>query len=218
MSFEVSRLTAALVPLNADLENRLSEFLRLTRELISSPLFKRPKLELQFTPRKDEYFTTTLEASVDYLQAKGTMTSFRQLWQDGEAYQFPVVRSRLRQHAVASNGPDSPRFIAWADELGKAYSDACRRFPDFVVLEADIGAGGDVVEHGPVRVERIIDNWINGDIAHSDPARRARIDAAGDAEMYAFALLAGVQEVTKVYVLLAQMAKAILDEPALRPQ
>jgi hypothetical protein len=36
--------------------------------------------------------------------------------------------------------------------------------------------------------------------------------------MYAFALLAGVQEVTKVYVLLAQMANAILREPALQPQ
>jgi hypothetical protein len=217
MSFPVSRLTTALDPLDAELENRLSEFLRLTRELTSSPLFKNPKLELQFTPREDEHFTTTLEASVDYLQAKGTMMSFRQLWQDGEPYQFPVVRSRLRQHAVVSSRPHSPKFIAWADELGKAYSDARRGFPDFVVLEADIEAGGKVVERGPVRVERIIDDWINGDIAHSDPERRARIDAAGDPEMYAFALLAGVQEVTKVYVLLAQMAKAILDEPALRP-
>lgn len=82
------------------------------------------------------------------------------------------------------------------------------------MLEAEVGQSGVLCDEA-VRAERIVDDWINGEVFHDDEDKRRRIDWAGDPDAYLFGLLSGVQELTKVYVLFARMAKAILEEPSL---
>jgi hypothetical protein len=117
----------------------------------------------------------------------------------------------------ASGRADSADLVTWLDELGKEYSNVRRQLPDFTVLEAELAPNGEVGRDGSVRAERIIDDWINGRVFHSDQEKGDRIDAAGASVMYEFSLLAALQEVTKIYVIFARMAKAILAEPGLQP-
>lgn len=93
------------------------------------------------------------------------------------------------------------------------YSRLRRELPDFSVLEAEVGADREILRDGPVRAERIVDDWVNGVVFHSDNEKRDRVLFAGAPEMYLFVLFAAVQEFAKVYVVFARMAKAILAEP-----
>lgn len=213
-SFSVAKLPEALSPPDADLRRRLELFVRTTRGLTQSPLFKSPSLTLECTPRGDGTFNVVCVAPVDDLGMRGLLTYFRKLWQSGEAAQFGRLRSDLRRHVEGSTLPASPELVGWLDDIGKADKAARRALPDFSVLEAEIGES-EILRNEAVRAERIVDDWVNGEVFHDDEDKRRRIDWAGDPDAYLFALLSAVQELTKVYVLLARMAKAILDEPAL---
>lgn len=146
----------------------------------------------------------------------GAAHLLRQLWQHGEFAQFGALRGRLRRHVEASGLPAPAELVGWLDGIGRADAHARRAYPDFAVLEAEVGES-EVLRDEAVRAERILDAWVNGEVFHPDAEKNARIDWAGDSEAYRFALLAAVQDMTKVYVLFAPMAKAVLDEPALAP-
>jgi len=117
---------------------------------------------------------------------------------------------------VGSGLPTSAELVAWFDDIGRADRDARRSHPDFAVLEAEVG-DLEVLRDEAVRAERILDDWVNGEVVHSNADKNARIDWAGDPEAYRLALLAALQQMTSVYVLFARMTKAILDEPVLVP-
>lgn len=213
-SFAIANLPDALTPPSPDLRRRLELFVRTTRSLTQSPLFKSPTLSLECTPRGDGTFDVVCIAPVDDFGMRGLLTYFRKLWQSGEPAQFGRLRRDLRRH-VASNGlPASVELLGWLDDIEKADKAARRALPDFSVLEAELDDSG-VLRDEAVRAERIIDDWVNGEVFHDDEDKRRRIDWAGDPDAYLFGLLSAVQELTKVYVLFAQMAKAILEEPRL---
>lgn len=153
-------------------------------------------------------------APVDDFGMRGLLSYFRKLWQSGEPAQFGRVRSDLRRHVERSGLPASPELGDWLDELGKADKAARRALPDFSLLEAEVGDSG-LLRDEAVRAERIVDDWVNGEVFHDDEDKRRRIDWAGDPDAYLVGLLSAVQELTKVYVLFARMAKAILEEPRL---
>lgn len=213
-SFSIAKLPEALSPPDADLRRRLELFVRTTRGLTQSPLFKSPSLTLECNPRSDGTFDVVCIAPVDDFGMRGLLTYFRKLWQSGEAAQFGRLRSDLRRHVERSGLPASAELVGWLDDIGKADKAARRALPDFSVLEAEMGDSG-VLRDEAVRAERIVDDWVNGEVFHDDDEKRRRIDWTGDPDAYLFALLSAVQELTKVYVLLAQMANAILNEPAL---
>lgn len=213
-SFAIAKLPEALSPPDADLRRRLELFVRTTRNLTQSPLFKTPSLSLECTPRGDGTFDVVCVAPVDDFGMRGLLTYFRKLWQSGEPAQFGRLRSDLRRHVERSGLPASAELAGWLDDIGKADKAARRALPDFSVLEAEVGESG-VLRDEAVRAERIVDDWVNGEVFHDDEDKRRRIDWAGDPDAYLFGLLSGVQELTKVYVLFARMAKAILEEPSL---
>lgn len=215
-TFNPDKLPHALTPPETELRAKLERFVYLMRELTQSDLFLPNALSLRFLPRDDGLFDVECVAPLNDLEMRGLLTYFRQLWQDGEFAQFNALRGQLRQHVDASGLPASPELVEWLDDVGRANRRARRSFPDFGVLEAEIDES-EVLRDEAVRAERILDDWVNGEVFHSDAEKNAHIDWAGDTEAYRFALLAAVLEITKVYVLFARMAKAILDEPALTP-
>lgn len=218
VKFDPARIPTAMDPLDPTLVADLGRFVNVTRGLTQSPVFKQPQLALELTPEAGG-FVPALQAPVDDLGMRGMLTYFRQLWQDGEATQFSALRSRVRVHVASSNEPDRAGLRAFVDDLGKQYSKVRREAPDFRVLEAEhFGKDGEVAGDGNMRIERILDDWVNGEVFHSDQEKRDRVLGPGVEEMSRFALLAAVQAMSKIYVLFARLAKAILDEPAVQPQ
>lgn len=215
-AFAVSKLPAALTAPDFGLRARLERFVHLTRGLTQSALFRPGALSLRCIPRDDGLFDVGCVVPINEFEIRGLLTYFRQPWQHGEFAQFGALRGRLRRHVEVSGLPASAELVGWLDSIGRGDADARRAYPDFAVLEAEVGES-EVRRDEAVRAERILDDWVNGEVLHSDAEKNARIDWAGDPEAYRFALLAAVQDMTKVYVLFAQMAKAILDEPALAP-
>ncbi len=214
-AFSVARLPDAMTPPGEELRWRLERFLEVVQGLTRSPLFTSPSIGLNLVPRGDELFDVECVTPVDDFEMRGMLTYFRHLWLSGEPAQFGRLRGDLRHHVEASGLPASAELVGWLDGVGRADRVARRSFPDFSVLEAETSPVG-VVRDETVRAERIIDDWVNGEVFHSDAQQKARIDWAGDVEAYRFALLAAVQEVTKPYVLFGRMVKAILSEPALQ--
>lgn len=210
------RLGDAFGPLDADLHDGLAEYVHVVRSLTASPLFGPGSVGLQLSPREDGQFDVSAQAPVDWDGLRGAMTYFRRIWMNNERTCFTRLRNLLRANAVVRGGQESDALIAWLDELGKEHSRVRKEMADMGVLEAHI-EDGKLVEDGPVSPERIIDDWFKGEIFHGEPDRRERLDAAADPEAYLFALMIAVQELTRVYVLFARLARSILAEPALQP-
>lgn len=206
----------AFSPLDADLRHRLEEYVHVVRSLTASPLFGRGSVGLHLSLREDGQFDVSAQAPVDWDGLRGALTYFRRMWMNDERTCFARLRNMLRANAVARGGQDAATLTAWLDALGEEHSRVRKELPDMAVLEGHI-EDGKLVEDGAVTPERIIDDWFNGEIFHGDPEPRGRLDAAGDAEAYVLGLMVAVQEVTRVYVLLARLARAILAEPALHP-
>ncbi len=213
-AFDIAKLPDALTPPDPDLRRRLELFVRTTRGLTQSPLFRSPSISLECTPRGDGTFDVVCVSPVDDFGMRGLLTYFRKLWQSGEPAQFGRLRSDLRRHVEGSGLSVSAELVGWLDDIGGADKAARRAYPDFTVLEAEVGDAG-ILRDEAVRAERIVDDWVNGEVFHDDEDKRRRIDWAGDPDAYLFGLLTAVQELTKVFVLFGRMAKAILEEPRL---
>lgn len=216
-AFPVARVSEAMTPLDQELQQRLERFLELIRGLTQSPLFKSTPIGLNLTPGAEGLFEVECVAPIDEFGMRGMLTYFRQLWLSGEPAQFGGLRNDLRRHVNDSGALASPELVRWLDDIGRSDRQARRSCPEMSVLEAEVGASG-VLRDEAVRSERIIDDWCNGEVFHSDTEKRARINWAGDADAYRFTLLAAIQDVTKVYVLFGRMAKVILSEPTLLPE
>lgn len=220
---DFSRVGQALQPVEEELRGRLTTYLRVVRTLTASPLFKRGSVGLIFTPRGDGKFDVAAQAPLNWDELRGALTSLRRLWMDGEPTFFSRLRNLLRANACARGGAAAQDLVDWLDALGKEFSRVKAEWPlaadgeqSMAILEGHED-GGQLVDDGLVTPERVIDDWFNGEVFHGKEKHRRRIDAAGDPEAYVLALMIAVQEVTRVYVLLARLAKAILDEPSLQP-
>jgi hypothetical protein len=205
---------ALTAPTAAEVE-KLRRYLQLVRRLTSAPLFK-GACTVGVNLRHDDngVLQQDIIAPVSELEMSGLLTSFRQLWMASEPSAFPHVLALLRKNAAALGGAAADALIAELDDIGKAYKDVRKSSPDLDVLEAQLD-GDQLIDDGPVRAERVLDDWVNGDIFHSDPEKRERFQNREDRNMYWLALLVTVQDIAKVYVRLARVIKDVLHEATL---
>src|SRR5436305_686128 len=97
----------------------------------------------------------------------------------------PRHRRRHLDHARADG------LNAELDDVDKNYKAVRRSSPDVSILEAQLD-GDKLIDDGPVRAERVLDDWVNGDIFHSDPEKRERFESREDRNAYWLALLVTV--------------------------
>ena len=199
----------------ADEVEKLRRYLQLVRRLTSAALFKgKCTVGVNLHHDDDGVLQQDIIAPVSELEMSGLLTSFRQLWMASEPSAFPHVLAMLRKNAHALSGPAAQALIAELDDIGKDYKAVRKSSPDLSVLEAQLD-GDKLIDVGPVRAERVLDDWVNGDIFHSDPEKRERFESREDRNTYWLALLVTVQDIAKVYVRLARVVKDILHEPTL---
>lgn len=208
-------VVGAVSPPTTDELIQLRRYLQLVRRLTDAPLFKGDcTVGVHLLPDEDGALQQTVISPVNELEMAGVLTSFRQLWMSGEPAQFPKVLATLRTNAMALGGPTAQALIAELDDIGREYKEVRRASPDLGVLEAEF-EGDLVTQDGPVRAERILDDWVNGDLFHSDPEKRERFESREDRNMYWLALLVTVQDMAKVYARLGRIVRDVLHEPQL---
>jgi hypothetical protein len=211
MNLDPAALQQALNPLGTDEVARLRRYLQLVERLTAAPLFHGgEQVGIDISPEG----RVAVIAPVDELQMRGLLTEFRQLWMSTEPSAFPRIFAELRASACARGTAQAQGVIAWLDELGRQYREVRKSSPDLGAFEAEFGESGEVARDEAVRAERILDDWVNGDIFHSDTSKRERFENAPDRDVYWFALLVAVQDMTRVYVALGWLVKQILNEPS----
>jgi hypothetical protein len=201
-AFDIVKLPEALTPPQPDLRRRLELFVQTMRDRTQSPLFRSPSISLECRPRGDGTFDVVCVSPVDDLGMRGLLTysarSGRTVSQRGSAGSGATSggtwRAVGRRRRPSSSGGSTTSAARTRRRAGPFRSHRARG-----------GVGNaSVLRDEAVRAERIVDDWVSGEVFHDDQDTRRRIDWAGDRDAYLFGLLTAVQELTKVDVLFRQ--------------
>lgn len=197
-------LVRALAPFAPLQVTQLERFLEVARRLTNeSPLFA-PGEKVGVEIWSDGVKSI---APVDRLQTAGLLTDFRQLYGPNEECSYSKLSALLGKHSLDSEEGETLRV--WLKELNRVHKECLIH-----------GAGFPWTMPGEqmnfATTAALLDDWLNGDVFHSDPAHGARHRAAAEDASHRTALLTSVQALMGVYVSLARVIKLIVAEPVLR--
>ena len=137
---------------------------------------------------------------------RSMMMDFRRLWMSGEPTFFPRVRNKVRSHADPEM-PQGAAALAVIDLLGKEFKEACEEGV-LGVLRQGVPENPDNIKW--IKAHEVVNDWINGDAFHGDPARQARVER-WETSSYEFVLIKGVNRITNIWLAFCVLLDAILD-------
>jgi hypothetical protein len=121
------------------------------------------------------------------------------------------LRNVLSRHANDKGTPEGEQAVQDLKTWKADYQGALRESPMGTMFAAEPGAT-ESVEYTP---KDILEDWLNGVFFHWDRDAAGRVEGP-DRAMHAFFLIAGVQHVARYMLELGELARAIVNEPALR--
>ena len=136
---------------------------------------------------------------------------FRQLYQQSDETEVGKVRNMLSKHAHEQGTPEGAQTVEDLKSWKADYRGSLRESPMGTMIEFD-SRSNKRVEYTP---ENIIENWLNGDFFHAEPEAARKLEGR-DRGLHAFVLIGAVEHVAGYMLELGDLARAILNEPALQ--